>query len=197
MIRKSPLLLSAALLLALPGCWKSKKNEVEPRRDQEGIVAEGTISIFDEQENAFVLEDSKSPFTPEGSIRVVENESLWEKQQELFEPIYFEFDQYRIQSDQGAILNRTLQQIQNALTQGDVLVIEGHACNSAGSAAYNVMLSEKRAVEVKKYFVKHGFNEKQIKTVGRGFEMRKVPSGNREQQAPNRRVEFYFVRATQ
>lgn len=197
MIRKPSIVLCATFLLSMSGCWKKQKNTIEPQVFPEMGDENRILSIFDEQEGAFILEDSKSPFTPEGSVRVVEDASLWAKQEEVFEPIYFEFDQYRIDSSQVNTLNRLVQQIQGSLGANDILVVEGHSCNSAGSAAYNVMLSEKRAIEVKNYFVKHGFNEKQIKTVGRGFEMRKVSSGNREQQAPNRRVEFYFVRAIQ
>ena len=53
-----------------------------------------------------------------------------------------------------------------------------------------MMLSEDRARTVADYLKRHGVKG-EISTVGHGSEHRLVESGNREQQAPNRRVEIY------
>lgn len=152
-------------------------------------------SIFDAAEDAFVLEESANPFTQTDTAIELVDAPLWEQDQKAeFETVYFDFDQYKIKPEQKAALERNVVKIKQAVAADNTyIVVEGHACKSAGTPRYNTMLSERRAQEVKKVLVKHGIPAEKIKTVGRGSEMCKVPTGTREQQAPNRRVEFYIV----
>ena len=91
-------------------------------------------------------------------------------------------------------INSSIEDIDNTLKTGKKVVVEGHACNSAGSAKYNMMLSEKRAKKVAAWLKENGFSIKRLHIVGRGCEMPIVSSGSREEQAPNRRVEMYYAR---
>lgn len=189
-------------LIFISGCsWRSKKTSdvgsmtsTSMSESPRGI--EEHTSLFDANEDAFILEESVNPFTNtnDGSIELVDA-PLWEQDQRAeFEPIYFDFDQYKIKPEQKSALGRNIEKIKQTLTQDNMyVVVEGHACKSAGTPRYNTMLSEQRAKEVKKVLIKHGVASDKIKVVGRGSEMCKVQSGNREQQAPNRRVEFYIV----
>lgn len=197
---KKNLIVLPLCLIFISGCsWRSKKasdagtmTSTSASEAPRGI--EERTSLFDD-EDAFVLEESANPFaSQEGAIELVDA-PLWEQDQRAeFEPIYFDFDQYKIKPEQKSALERNAAKIKQALTQDTIyVVVEGHACNSAGTPRYNVMLSERRAKEVKKVLVKQGIAPDKIKVVGRGSEMCKVQSGNREQQAPNRRVEFYIV----
>lgn len=187
-------------LILISGCsWRNKKTIDEKsslsKLNECPHDVEEYTSSFDTSEEAFTLEESTNPFfRPEGSIELVDA-PLWEQDQRTeFEPIYFEFDQYKIKPEQKSALERNVVKIQQALaSENTYVVVEGHACKSAGTPRYNIMLSERRAEEVKKVLVKNGVSVDKIKVVGRGSEMCKVPSGNREQQAPNRRVEFYIV----
>lgn len=111
----------------------------------------------------------------------------------LFKRIYFDFDAYDVRPDQEATLAIDIQQARSAAERGDAIVVEGHACNSAGSGTYNLMLSEKRAQSVAKALLEAGIPAAQIKIVGRGSEMPLVPGGDRIQQSPNRRVELYVL----
>ena len=79
------------------------------------------------------------------------------------------------------------------IKQGKTIVIEGHACHSAGSAIYNLALSEKRARHVAQKFAEAGIDSCNIKIAPRGQEMPIVKEGNRKQQAPNRRVEIFAI----
>ena len=116
-----------------------------------------------------------------------------EKNSQGFSRIFFDFDSHAIRNDQKDILVKNTYQAKKVLKNGGYLIVEGHACRSAGSAVYNMMLSEKRAEKVASNLSHHGVPAERIKIVGRGYEMPLVPSGNREEQAPNRRVEMYMV----
>ena len=79
-----------------------------------------------------------------------------------------------------------------------VLVIDGHACHSAGSRAYNLALSERRAKVLADLMIEAGIPADCVKIVGRGDEMAalvngKPVDGDREQQWPNRRDEIHVV----
>ena len=108
-----------------------------------------------------------------------------------FKRIYYDFNEYGIRPDQEPAIERNLAAAKDLTGKNYKLIFEGHACNSAGSTDYNMMLSEKRAQNLADYFEEHGINKQNMRVVGRGSEMRIVSFGNREQQAPNRRVEIY------
>ncbi len=76
-----------------------------------------------------------------------------------------------------------------------VMVIVGHTDNT-GSPDYNVRLSQRRADAVKEWLVKrYGMAASKLDTLGKGSQELLVPSGNVEEQAPNRRVEVVLVPA--
>ena len=76
---------------------------------------------------------------------------------------------------------------------GKVIVVEGHACDSAGSAIYNMALSERRAKFIALQFTQAGIEKMNIKIAARGQEMPVHNGGNRHEQAVNRRVEVYAI----
>jgi len=116
-----------------------------------------------------------------------------EKNSQGFNRIFFDFDSHAIRNDQKNTLVKNTWIAKKALKNSGYLVVEGHACRSAGSSVYNMMLSEKRAQIVASNLTHHGVPAERIKIVGRGYEMPLVQNGNRKEQAPNRRVEMYMV----
>ena len=201
-MKKQSISVLCAGLLALTGCRNHKKRTVDT---DEAVITHNAITsvpevtrsrIFDDNEQAFVLEEQDNPFVPEGTVRLEEGGSLWSAQeQERFNTIYFNFDQYKIRADQKPALERVRAEVEKLLRADNkaVVVVEGHSCNSAGSTEYNFALSDDRARSVRDYLVQQGVPKERLKVVGRGFEMRKVACGNRDQQAPNRRVEFHLI----
>ena len=79
------------------------------------------------------------------------------------------------------------------IKKGKNIVVEGHACHSAGSAIYNLALSEKRARYAAKKMTNSGTDSKYIKIAPRGHEMPIIKDGNREAQTVNRRVEIFAI----
>ncbi len=207
---------SLCLLLALmPACNRSKTVSMGNAPTLMPAPSAG-VSVYtesaaplmrDEEIGAFVLEDEENPFNstiPQECSRTGEDVALVRAHEQNapdrykdsvqygFKKIYFDFDQFAIREDQESALAYNLAIAKDLVAKGYGLVIEGHACNSAGSSEYNLMLSEKRAQSIKHYFAKHGITTEAIRTVGCGCEFPEVPrDGDREAQAPNRRDVIY------
>ncbi len=144
-------------------------------------------SFFDDEVGAFVLED-------DAQAQDQNQQASWVAQADTkqFKPVYFDFDKYAIRNDQQSQVEADAQEaLKVAKNQQKEVVIEGHACHSAGSKAYNLILSEHRAQMVAKRLEEEGVPAENMKVVGRGTEMPVVLGGSREEQWPNRRVEVF------
>ena len=196
-----------ALCMMLPGCtlWQktsetiglSAPDKKSGKQASSGIDPEDIQDLEFEEDAAYLTD---APIEAEAVELIEEPTPGTEIQQRQmqqaqygFKPVYFDFDQYTIKDDQHDMLDQNFKMVRRQVRKGKTVVIEGHACHSAGSPEYNMHLSEKRAESVKKYFVEKGISPDKLKVVGRGDTMCIVPSGNREQQSPNRRVEFYVL----
>ncbi len=182
--------------LGTPACGKKKKNyTVVPENyvDNKPISDQKIVSVFDGDLDAFVIDEDESAFGAQAGFELVdesEADLLADQSRYGFMPIYFEFDEKTMKPAQTGALENDMARAKKMIAEGKRISIEGHACKYAGSPEYNLQLSEKRAQSVYDYFVKNGIPAKKLSIVGRGNEMCVVPHGNKEQQAPNRRVEF-------
>lgn len=211
---KKSLLYLLVFIALLPSCG-GKKNKSSKNSQKNGtILIENNLNdeksgkkplFLDDSVDEFVFEEETGAFSASSlkdakKLQLVESEKSreWEERKAEqvkhgLKTIYFDFNQYTIRPDKKAVLQHDLAVVKKLTDQGKKIVIEGHACNFAGDEKYNLHLSEDRAKAVKEYFIKNGIAANTLKTVGRGFEMCLVQTGNQEQQAPNRRVEIYIV----
>lgn len=180
-------------------------------QDKEMIKADRTIQSFFDEDSAegFVVASDDDAMLQEAeaeALSIERDEFNWvdASDREEFKTVYFNFDGHSIRHDQIDLVKRDIEQAQAILDEArregvkPVIVIEGHSCHSAGSAAYNLALSEKRAKAVSDWFASAGVPRDHIKIVGRGQEVPvltegKKVSGSREEQWPNRRVEVRVV----
>ncbi len=206
--------LAISLCFILPGCIftpfvkqsnKASEEKHSDRANRSGKAMASQVAGEPVEDLAFEEDATDLMAEPEGeSFDLVEETTLgselqarqMQQAQYGFKPIYFPFDRYHITEEQKEALKHDLKII-SRLTKpkrkAKTVVIEGHADCYAGSHEYNMHLSEKRAQSVKRYLIEHGVPEHQLNVVGRGDTMCIVPSGDKEQQAPNRRVEFYVL----
>jgi outer membrane protein OmpA-like peptidoglycan-associated protein len=193
------------LLLLVPACRKFPQYAPAPSiSEQPASVSEK--AEYDEELGAFVVKEDENKFSAAVAADANKEEELTAVGSEPtagdaqndsarygLKNIFFEFNKYKIgdlRPDQRPVLQHDLEIVKSLAGKGYRISIEGHACNSAGSTEYNMMLSEDRARAVADYLKEHGI-QGDISTVGHGSENRLVESGSREQQAPNRRVEIY------
>ncbi len=217
MIKQGSMLL-VVLLLSLPGCGGSKKVQGERGRkgrmvakkaddfntvnlalaEKEGLEVDETTKNFFNEMNEFVsFVESGDDFNLGEDIK--KDEFAWKTAgAQPLDTVYFGFNKAKVDHKERKKVARNVDTAKKLLQEAGPdaqLVVEGHACASAGSDAYNLALSEKRAKEVSDQLVSAGVARDHVKTVGRGNEMLIVKEGGREEQAPNRRVEMHIVRS--
>jgi peptidoglycan-associated lipoprotein len=216
------------MLLSISGCGKRKqveKNTQKTKAPSEIAMpitqSDEVKSVFDDDLAEFALIDeaqtadnskvthAENCLPDQENEEDLVNEFSWiedeEKRNESLKTVYFDFDKYAIKADQEEVVSHNTKTIKEILTQKstskNIVVVEGHACSSAGSAAYNMALSEKRAKVFADHLTKAGIPQNQVKIVGRGQEcpvrdgQGRPLTGNRTQQALNRRDEINIVHA--
>lgn len=115
--------------------------------------------------------------------------------------VYFGFNKYGVTEDQQEVIKTDialLEDLLEVIDEDTVILVEGHSCHSSGSSAYNLGLSEKRAKYVADLLRAAGISPERIRIVGRGQEVPAIKNGkpvtgDRLQQAANRRVEIKLV----
>jgi len=104
-------------------------------------------------------------------------------------PVYFKFDSDKITKRGKQTLNKIIK-ILNRQKATFILRVEGHS-NAIGDENYNKMLSQKRAIAVKKYLLKYLKNIKSITAKGYGS---KKPIMKNPKDRRNRRVEIIIMK---
>jgi outer membrane protein OmpA-like peptidoglycan-associated protein len=192
------------LVVGMAGCGKKKKKTdlKSPKSDvytelDIPVAGNDSADFFDENVAGFNLADDLQV-----AQAAVQDEYSWvdDTKRDGFPVVYFDFDSTTIRVDQEEILKQdialALKKYQD--NNGITIVVDGHACHSAGSHAYNLALSEKRAKVLADRLVAAGVPSENIKIVGRGMEMPamvdgKPVDGDRQQQWPNRRDEIHVI----
>lgn len=209
-----------ALLSFVAGCKKNPKTQVKKTTEVNTnidipLAEDGIKSYFDEDVNAFALaddaaQDTKAMTDPVNNAMDVaqKDDFSWVDANETskeFKVVYFDFDAYTVREDQQENLNANIAFVKKNIEESKffgspmpTVVIDGHACHSAGSRVYNLALSEKRAKVLADKFAEAGIPRECIKIVGRGIEMPAMVDGHpcegdRSAQWPNRRDELRIV----
>lgn len=204
-----------SVLVLIPGCgglFRSKKVEKRPITQREILtdvdipVAEDSVkNFFDEDLDELALADSAIP------LDTADAQYAWIDQstsQNGFKKVYFEYDNYAIKADQKDSIAQNIKRIKELLQQEEgtskeiQLVINGNSDSIFGHGhdAYNRILSEKRAKSLKDQLIAAGIPSNKIKIIGRGSDMPEIISGrpcsgDKDQQAPNRRDEIQIIMA--
>ncbi len=222
-------LCALSLLLLVPGCHLGKKQRDQSQKAKKAIDLHVDIPVagedaiknfFEDGEDVqdFVLHDADVALMQESAahdnlMQQVDttgdvSEFTWAEEQEelneIFKAVYFDFDRDGIRDDQKKVADFDVELAKRKIAECKdhqiTVVIDGHACHSAGTPAYNLVISERRARTVRDYLIAQGIPKANIKIVGRGDEAPaivdgKKVSGNRQEQWPNRRGEVHITHA--
>jgi len=224
---KKEVICALSLLLLMPGCWKKNQHK-QPQDTKKTVQKEIDIPVandaiknfFEEGEELsdFLLDDAEmasmqKAATHDNLIQQVDttgdvSEFAWAQEQqesdETFKTVYFDFDGAGIRDDQKDVVGFDLELAKRKIAECSdhqvTIVIDGHACHSAGNSTYNLAKSEQRACAVRDFLVARGIPKENIKTVGRGHESpamvdSKKVTGNRQEQWLNRRAEVRIIHA--
>ena len=105
-------------------------------------------------------------------------------------PVNFAYDDATVRTEDGPVLGRFATVVQKYYP-GSKITIEGFA-DPAGSANYNLALSQRRATAVREYLVSQGLTGNELNVVGYGKTRLVVPKAKRDDPGAelNRRVTF-------
>jgi outer membrane protein OmpA-like peptidoglycan-associated protein len=198
------------LIVTTAGCGKKKNNMQQNNKPvaKKSTTKPSKKTAFDENLQAFALDDDalhnfahdtqNTQEEPANSTNKPNAIFQWQdaavdQSKQDFKTIYFEFDKHHINKEQQANLQADIDHAKKMINLGKIIVVEGHACDSAGSAVYNMTLSEKRAKFIAHKLTEAGIDKANIKIAARGQEMPVHKGGNRHEQAVNRRVEVYAI----
>lgn len=185
------------------GCLKKKQ---EPKKTVKKVETFSEIdiplageqnAIYDNEVGQFVgPEDITYQLNTSDNISWVEDT---ERAQAELEKIYFEFDKYNISKDQQKAIAHNAGVLKNLLAEkaaagetNPIIVLDGYT-DTFGDNDYNRTLSTKRAQVVRDEYVAQGIPAENLKIVGRGKDMLVVLSGDKDEQAPNRRTETTLI----
>ena len=101
-------------------------------------------------------------------------------------PIYFKHNSNELTLDSKKILDKIIDLVNKNTEEIARLRISGHT-DASGSAAYNKLLSQKRAEKVRDYLIEHHINVPTLEAIGYGEER---PINNNPYAKENRRVEI-------
>ena len=138
-------------------------------------------------------EPSSQQSTPSATERVIIKERVYvvDLVRRLDLEVFFEYDSDRITPKARLILDRLGAALVSEALKGNRFLIAGHT-DAVGSDAYNLDLSERRAVSVSRYLIEaFPLQPDQIVSVGFGFRKLRAPGTPRA--AVNRRVEISAI----
>ena len=125
-------------------------------------------------------------------IQVENNPKVIENQvDDIFETIvYFEFDKYESILDTNSVLRKIIKYM--AAHPNKMVVLNGHT-DKYGPYMYNIELSKKRAIILRRYLMAKGVDPIQIKYGIYGESKPLVKQHNKKASAINRRVEVFVL----
>ncbi len=192
---------------AMPTQQKSPEAQQAPEEVEEFALVDDLAQPTATPPTACVEQKSDDALNDDNDDEFSWIEDEEEKSSKNLQTVYFDFDRYAIKKDQETAVANNAEQIKKLLTETTnnntekLVVVEGHADHAAGSAAYNMALSEKRAKVLADALVTGGIPRNAIKIVGRGQECPalgkdgKPVDGSRDQQWPNRRAEVNVIQS--
>ena len=104
--------------------------------------------------------------------------------------VYFGFDEWHLSAE---ALTTITESIDTARKEGQSEIHDAGYADTAGSAAYNMKLSKRRADVVREVMVQMGARGEAIKTEAHGEKDLAVPTADGVKEAKNRRVEITLV----
>lgn len=105
--------------------------------------------------------------------------------------VFFDLDKYELKEKSKTELDKVIRFLRENPTIR--IEISGHTDN-AGTPAYNLQLSQKRALSVYTFLIKQGIESSRIVQKGYGASRPLKPNDSEENKQTNRRIEFRVIR---
>ncbi|OGS35940.1 MAG: hypothetical protein A2506_12350 [Elusimicrobia bacterium RIFOXYD12_FULL_66_9] len=110
-------------------------------------------------------------------------------EREDLKPVPFDYDSAKL-SDTALSVLKSNAEVLKADTSFDVMV--SGRCDERGTVAYNLALGQKRAKEVRDYYIRLGIDGGRVATISFGKEMQSCTESTEDCWSQNRRAETLF-----
>ena len=156
--------------------------------DSQANIGNGSTGSFDA--NPFDS-SGQGPWNPDSSGSM--DMGIQESRLQSFQPssdlkdIHFKFDQYDLDNNSRAILERNADYLKHNLSLQ--IEVQGH-CDERGTNNYNIALGERRAHSTKKYLVSQGVDSRRVHVISFGEEKPFCFDSNETCWYENRRAHF-------
>ncbi|MCG2726532.1 MAG: peptidoglycan-associated lipoprotein Pal [Elusimicrobia bacterium] len=157
-------------MLVTSSCNKKNIKKTDLKSEEETI----TIPAID-------IEESLEMLNTEANIRG----SLFIEQENI-KTVFFEFDKYNLSDENRGILSANAEIIKSHKEW--IILVEGH-CDDRGTIEYNLALGQKRAKQIRDYYIRLGIMENSIGTISYGEENPTCTDETETCWAKNRRAE--------
>ncbi|MBQ4493943.1 MAG: OmpA family protein [Elusimicrobiaceae bacterium] len=168
MSKTMKLMLVFALVFGVSACSKNVKKDASA----DTVAVGQTTEIYVEEDLA--VEESDSNYAPSATL----------------EPVYFAFNEYSLNAQSRKILEDNASAIKER--GAAKVVVEGN-CDDRGTISYNIVLGDKRAQEVKNYYIKLGIPAANIKVVSYGEEKPVCTESTNACWSQNRRADTVIL----
>jgi peptidoglycan-associated lipoprotein len=158
------------LAVIFAACSKNVKDQPAADAGARGEVAEITA------DETVILEEDDNSY----GVGVISDVTV------NLAPIYFALDKYTLTKEMMAVLDANVQVLKTQAFNS--ITVEGN-CDERGTISYNISLGDKRAKEIKDYYVKRGIPAKNITTISYGEEKPVCFDRNEICWAQNRRAD--------
>lgn len=180
-LRIAPITLLAALLAFGAGCRSSQVPDpaMTAVRGQSGSTGADWINPAD-----FAGADALGLSTRDPALMDMDN-----RIENLFSPVYFDFDQSFVRPEDRP----TLQEVADYLNANPSaqLLVEGH-CDWRGTTEYNMALGDRRANSVTAYMAQLGIAADRLETVSKG-DLEAVTEGSESDMSRDRRADLIII----
>ena len=112
-----------------------------------------------------------------------------ERIENLFSPVYFDFDQSFIRAADRPTLQEAAAYLED--NPGSQLLVEGH-CDWRGTTEYNMALGDRRATSVTAYLEQLGIAPDRLETVSKG-DLEAITEGSDEEMRMDRRADLIII----
>ena len=174
-------LVKVVLVLALAaGLTACKKNVKDDANGDLSAAAAAAAANANTDNEGFIAE----------GLEIDETQVQIPVQEVALGVVHFALDKYNLSAEDRKIVETNAQAIKTAagsVTNYEVIV-EGN-CDDRGTVAYNIALGQKRADEVKAYYVRLGIPAKNISTISYGKEKPVCFESTQKCWAENRRAD--------
>ncbi len=173
--------------------WKELL-KIETNESNESHMRDLSNEQNETNQSVVIAETNSSDSNLSTKVEVATKESLQKQIDEILKShkVHFLYAKDVMTNKSQATVLKIINLLKNEKYQKFIIEIGGHT-DSDGTKRRNRVLSQKRAIAVKNYMIKHGIDPKRLKAVGYGESRPLVPNNSAKNKKINRRVEFKVI----